>query len=530
MNKYLSLLFLLPIAVGCSVKQLPGQRNYAELITEESSRAHLTILAGPEFEGRGTGQRGGEKAAKYIANEFESYGLHAPVNGTYFQPVSLVKSSFSVESFSIGGVDYTYGKDFYVQGDNKIKDFSAEEIVFVGYGIQDEKYNDLAGLDIKDKVVLLINEGEPKDTQGNSLVTGTSAASDWSRSRAKRLQEIIKLQPKLIIATANQVDNMLSRNSSRLTGGRISLKRPDQDQNAEGSIPPVVNVPTRIADAILAASSTSLEQATATISSTQSPNPLTLQVAITARMGAKTEDLSDPNVVGLLEGTDLKEEIVVIGGHWDHDGILPDGTYFPGADDNGTGTVAVIELAKAFSTAKKDGNGPRRSILFISFAAEEKGLLGSNFYVENPIYPLENTVAKLNIDMIGRIDDKHLEGNHNYLHVIGTNKLSSDLNPIVEEANRLYTQMELDSTYNDPNDPQRLYYRSDHYNFAKKGIPALFFFSGLHPHYHTPEDTVDKIDFPMMVKREHLIFHVAWELANRDDRPVVDIPEDVGTR
>ncbi|HMR20125.1 MAG TPA: M28 family peptidase, partial [Sphingobacterium sp.] len=250
----------------------------------------------------------------------------------------------------------------------------------------------------------------------------------------------------------------------------------------------------------------------------------TVATNLSAKMGILSEKLDDPNVLGLVEGTDLKDEIVVICGHYDHDGILPDSTFFPGADDNGSGTVAVLELAQAFAQAKKDGYGPRRSILFIGLAAEEKGLLGSKYYAENPILPLANTVACINIDMIGRIDDMHLNGNHNYIHVIGVNKLSTELKPIVEKANK-DIGLELDYSYDRPNEPMRLYYRSDHYNFAKKGIPSLFFFSGLHPHYHTPEDTVDKIDFPMMVKREKLIFHTAWDIANRDTRLKVDLKE-----
>jgi len=158
----------------------------------------------------------------------------------------------------------------------------------------------------------------------------------------------------------------------------------------------------------------------------------------------------------------------------------------------------------------------------MAFAAEEKGLLGSNYYSQHPIFPLSNTVTCLNMDMIGRIDDKHLNGNHNYIHAIGSDMLSSELKAINEKANKDYTQMELDYMYDDPKDPMRIYYRSDQYNLAKHGIPVIFFFSGLHPDYHTPNDTVDKIDFPMMAKREKLVFHTAWEIANRDKKLVVD--------
>lgn len=519
MRKLFSLLFILPYAYSCSLAQAPSK--YANLITEESSKAHLTILASKEFEGRGTGQEGGKKTVKYITEQFQSYGLKPIVNGSYHQPLSLVRVAYNVESFRLGDQNFVYGQDFFVQGDNSAQSIQADEIIFVGYGIQDEKYNELKGVDVTGKVILLVNEGEPVDASGNSIITGTSTKSTWTSGRFKRIQELTKLNPKLILAASSQNDEMIKRIGGRSLMGRVQLDKGTAANNSTQAAP-VVLVNTAMANQLLAKIGTSLEQFKA--KTLTSPEPAkTIKVGINAEMGVKREKLDDPNVLGYLEGSDLKDEVIVVCGHWDHDGILPNGTIFPGADDNGSGTVAVVELAKAFAKAKKDGKGPRRSILFIALAAEEKGLLGSQFYVENPIIPLEKTVACINIDMLGRIDDKHLNGDHNYVHVIGTNKLSTDLKPIVEKANKDINLI-LDYDYDRPDEPMRLYYRSDHYNFAKNGIPSLFFFSGLHPHYHTPEDTVDKIDFPMMVKRERLIFNVAWDLANRDTKPVVDLP------
>jgi Zn-dependent M28 family amino/carboxypeptidase len=183
--------------------------------------------------------------------------------------------------------------------------------------------------------------------------------------------------------------------------------------------------------------------------------------------------------------------------------------------------VAVMELAQAFAQAKKDGFGPRRSILFMTVTAEEKGLLGSDYYTQNPVFPLQNTVANLNIDMIGRLDRKY-QDNPNYVYVIGSDKLSSTLHQISEEANQMHTNLTLDYTYNDPDDPNRFYYRSDHYNFAKNNIPVVFYFNGVHEDYHRPTDTVDKILFPKMETITRLVFHTAWELANREERIVVD--------
>jgi Zn-dependent M28 family amino/carboxypeptidase len=185
----------------------------------------------------------------------------------------------------------------------------------------------------------------------------------------------------------------------------------------------------------------------------------------------------------------------------------------------------VMELAQAFAEAKKAGAGPRRSVLFLLVSGEEKGLLGSEFYSEHPVFPLENTVADVNVDMIGRTDKKHRD-DPNYIYVIGADRLSTMLHKINEAANQQFVNLELDYTYNAEDDPNRFYYRSDHYNFAKHGIPSVFFFSGTHEDYHRPTDTVDKIMFDKMVKIGQLVFYTTWELANRDERIQVDVPQE----
>lgn len=522
MKKYLLVSLLIPTLFSCSVNQQTLQKKYADLLTEESARAHLTTLASKEFAGRGTGQEGGKKTVEYIAKVFKDLGLKPGFNGSYFQPVSLVRTSYVVDNFSINNRALVNGTDFFVQGSNTTKTFQASDIVFVGYGIQTDKYNDLAGLNLAGKVVLVLNEGEPMDKNGNSLITGNSKLSDWSTSRSKRLQEIMKQQPALILATSSQAADIIKRFGSRMSGGSFRLKSSDTGNNNNSTAAPVVNIPEATANEILAAKGSSLANYKAAVTSTLKPNSFVINSTVNGTMGVKKEDFFDPNVLGVIEGTDLKSEVLVITGHYDHDGVLPDGTFFPGADDNGSGTVGVMEVAKAFAAAKKAGKGPRRTILFMAYAAEEKGLLGSAFYAANPVYPLANTVASLNMDMIGRIDDKHLNGNHNYIHAIGSDMLSSELKVINEKANQQFTQMELDYMYDDPKDPMRIYYRSDQYNLAKHNIPVIFYFSGLHPDYHTPNDTVDKIDFGMMTKREKLVFHTAWEIANRDKKLVVD--------
>ena len=235
----------------------------------------------------------------------------------------------------------------------------------------------------------------------------------------------------------------------------------------------------------------------------------------------RNDNLSDSeNIWAFIEGSEKPDEIVVISAHYDHIGII-NGEVYNGADDDGSGTVALLEIAQAFETAKKEGNGPKRSILFLHVTGEEHGLLGSSYYSQNPLFPLANTVADINIDMIGRHDQFHNDSS-NYVYLIGSDYLSSDLHNICEAANTNYSKLFLDYKYNDRNDPNRFYYRSDHYNFAKNGIPSVFLFSGVHADYHKATDEVDKIEFDVLAKRTQLAFTIAWELANRENRPVVD--------
>ena len=226
------------------------------------------------------------------------------------------------------------------------------------------------------------------------------------------------------------------------------------------------------------------------------------------------------NIWAFIKGSEKPDEIIVISAHYDHVG-MKNGEIFNGADDDGSGTVALLEIAQAFKIAQQKGHGPKRSILFLHVTGEEHGLHGSRYYSDNPLYPLKNTVANINIDMIGRRDTLHPNTN-NYIYPIGADRLSSELHEINEAMNTKYTQMELDYKYNDRNDPERIYYRSDHYNFAKKGIPALFYFNGVHEDYHMPTDTPDKIEYDALAKRAQLAFAVAWELANREERIKVD--------
>lgn len=226
------------------------------------------------------------------------------------------------------------------------------------------------------------------------------------------------------------------------------------------------------------------------------------------------------NVLAYIEGEEKPEEVIIISAHLDHLGVQDDQIYY-GADDNGSGTAGLLQIAQAFKLAEYDGFRPKRSILFLHVTAEENGLYGSRYYIKNPVFELEKTVCDLNIDMIGRVDGLHKK-NKNYIYLIGSDRLSTELHYISEKVNKTYYNLEFDYTLNDENDRNRFYYRSDHYNFAKNNIPVIFYFNGAHEDYHLPTDTADKIDYELLALRTKLIFATAWQLANQDKRIVLD--------
>ena len=226
------------------------------------------------------------------------------------------------------------------------------------------------------------------------------------------------------------------------------------------------------------------------------------------------------NIVAFIKGNTYPNQYIIISAHFDHLGEK-NGLIYYGADDDASGTSAVLEIAEAFKLAVDAGKGPKRSIVFLNVTGEEEGLFGSKYYTSNPIFPLENTIANLNIDMVGRVDEAHKD-NENFIYLIGSDKLSLDLHNLSENINSTYTNLYLDYKYNDVNDPNRFYYRSDHYNFAKNNIPIIFYFNGVHDDYHQATDTPDKINYELLTKRTQLIFYTAWEIANRPTRLKVD--------
>ncbi|MBC7615382.1 MAG: M28 family peptidase, partial [Pedobacter sp.] len=317
-----------------------------------------------------------------------------------------------------------------------------------------------------------------------------------------------------------------------LENGNPYLKTDERMKNmADASVLPTIVIGTNVANQILAAANTNIDEVKKRITENMKPVTVSIAMPISFAAASKETDVRAENVLGFLEGSDpkLKNEVLVISSHYDHIGLVNSPNAIDkvnnGADDDGSGTTGVLLLAEAFMKAKKAGKGPKRSVLFITVVGEEKGLLGSEWYAEHPVFPMANTITDLNIDMIGRGDDDR-PGNNDFVYIIGSNMLSDDLDRIGKKANADYVNITLDEKYNNRTDPNRFYYRSDHYNFAKFGIPVIFYFNGVHKDYHQPGDEVSKIDFPMLAKRAQLVYFTAWELANGANRPIVNKNDD----
>jgi hypothetical protein len=495
------------------------QLKYAETITVKDLRARLEVIASDDFEGRETGQAGQKKAANYIKERFQEFG-YQPIEdlGGYFQPFKLQLTYPDTVKLIVGNESTEFLKDMYYFpgfGDMTIK---TENLLYLGYGIDSDKYSDYKDASVEGRVVM-ISGGEPTNKKDISWVSGVGEKSDWTVDWGKKVElaEAKGVEALLI------VDDNFSSSVSQF--GRY-IKRPnlelgDEPQEKDGI--PLIYISSKMANKILKGSGSKYnhQKLESKINKKGKPLSVSINVPIIIYVNKDREELTSENVLAYLEGTEKPEELVVITAHYDHLGKKGD-EIFNGADDDGSGTTSLIELAEAFALAKKEGHGPKRSMLFMTVSGEEKGLLGSEYYADNPVFPLENTVVDLNIDMIGRIDENHAPDS-NYVYIIGSDKLSTELHALSEETNKTYAGIEFDYTYNDENDPNRFYYRSDHYNFAKNNIPVIFYFTGVHEDYHQPTDTVDKIMFQKMEKIARLIFHTAWEIANRDERLKVDV-------
>ena len=507
---------LLPVV---TFAQSDDAEKYASGITAKDLKKHLSIIASAEMEGRETATAGQRKAAAYIEEQFKQIGLlHPSQLRGYQQSYPLFKDTLLSASLKIGKNKFILGKDFSLTAGNSLaQEIRSNQIVFVGYGIEDKTYNDYSGKNVKGKIVMFFT-GEPK-INGKSLSFGKGRSAQWRSDKKAVLAKQKGALAALIFNPMDTVERPVLEISRR-----TNLYFP-QPVTPETNKAPYASIVNHVAKNILGDVPFS-----ELIKKANDGEPLNTY-SITKNSKTKFEykkiqlPFSSTNVVGYLEGSDKKDEYVFLTGHYDHLG-KKDTVIFYGADDDGSGTVSVIEMAQSFAKAKAEGHGPRRTIVFMTVSGEEKGLWGSEYYTDHPLFPLEKTTVDLNTDMVGRIDpDRKTGDSNNYVYVVGDDKISSELKPISTGINKKYVNLELDYKYNDPNDKERIYYRSDHYNFARKGVPIIFYYDGmLRPDYHRPTDTIDKINFSLMEKRVKLIFLTAWDMANRENMLKRDIP------
>ncbi|NMM46904.1 M28 family peptidase [Marinigracilibium pacificum] len=500
MKKITLLAFSLAMAGFGADAQENLAEKYAETITQEDLKDNLTILASDALEGRETGSRGQKMAAAFISAHYESIGLQPGNNGKWQQPVILENVKQGDAFISNDDKKWNNYENVIIYSNANMSEPLNVKTEFVGNGGEEE----LKATDIQGKAVVVMN----KD----------------NRSAIPYARQIIEqgASTAIIVSSASDEDfnKYLNQFKYYMSNGRMQL--PSDKDTKDFTI---VFVSKTAAAELLGTKVEKMEKAAADAAEGKVSKLKSVKSKeVTFQNKMDIDEVKSSNVLAFIEGTDKKDELVIITSHYDHIGKASEGEgdlINNGADDDGSGTVSVMEIAEAFAMAQKDGNGPRRSILFMNVTGEEKGLLGSDYYTQHPVYPLESTVVNLNIDMVGRVDPEH-ESDKNYVYLVGSDKLSSELHEISEKTNEKYIGYKLDYTYNDPEHPDRIYYRSDHWNFAKNNIPVIFYFNGVHADYHKPSDEVDKIEWQQLQDRAKLVFYTAWELANKDSRIVVD--------
>jgi len=510
---------LIILVVFFNIYNLSAQdpKDYANSITIDELKDKLYTYSSDEFQGRETGKEGQKIAVEYLKNHYINNDIKSLISDTYFQNVPLKSIKDPLINISINNKNFTKYTDYVVNSaGSNIKEIKSRKIIFVQYGINDSTYNDYKGLNVRGKIVVAI-KGEPKDEQGNFIINKDNKESKWSKRRDFRLKKQEAINQGAVAFF------YIDKSNLKMYGDWYKRGK-EEDQRLELDVQsdkinkdiPALLIGDVIANEILIKNKGIIPTKSTTI-----------KANIKFEYTVKEELISSENVAAVIKGSEFPEEYIIITAHLDHVG-MSNGEVFNGADDDGSGTVAIMEIAEAFQQAVKDGHRPKRSVVFLHMTGEEKGLLGSEYYTNHdPLVSLENTVTNLNIDMIGRIDPNREEKNRNYIYLIGSDIISQDLHDVSEQTAKEYSNLVLDYRYNDPKRKvyesgryieNNYYYRSDHYNFAVNNIPIIFYFSGTHVDYHKPTDTADKIEYDLLQQRTKLIFHTAWELANRKER------------
>jgi len=503
-----------------------------DTIAAEQMRDYLTFIASDEMEGRDTPSRGLDTIAKFLAMNLTRWGFKpAGDNGTFLQRIDLRRDRIDATQtrVELNGRVLTAGRDYLPAGG--AGEIKSGQLVFAGNGwyLKSKDIDAYRGIDPTGKIAVIF--GTPNlsprgisradfGKQGDNYLN----ANDYARKRG--VVGIIYVPDFQYLAN-------WERNRQRIMERGSTVVAKFQTPNT-APLPGIVITP-EIANALFTGESQSASGIFNASYGTEMPAPFLLRSAKSVSMNilSSYETVPTQNVVAVWEGGDpvLKNEYVALGAHYDHVGICAPGTDDPicnGADDDGSGTTALLSMAEALAKAP---TRPKRSVLFVWHCGEEKGLWGSRYFTEYPTVPLDRVVTQINIDMIGRSKaaddtnerDKELTG-PNAIYLIGSTMMSTELGELVDTVNKSYLNISYDRRYDDPGDPNRFFYRSDHFNYARKGIPIIFFFDGVHQDYHRPGDSPDKIDYQKMEKVTRTVYMTLWEVANRPTRPKVDKP------
>lgn len=502
MNKILGLLLSL-FYLSISAQSNSVSLQYATLLDSSILKSNLQVLANDSLLGRETGMEGQKRAEKYIVSVLKEYAIQPAVDGEYTQLFNVVTNKLNSVSLSVD--DSLINNENAIFSTSFIQDttFLSKDIIFAGYGIASDSYNDYSGISVKGKLVFIL-EDLPLDKEGNSIFS-EEEEKIWKYNfilRSKVADDYGALG--LVVVS--------TKNTRRRTQFLRYYDYRDISLLADATVAPSFFMSEEVFHYIFYCDSKDVDDYL--LKKRMSKKKFDISKELKFSIKSNREIMESSNVIGKIESINTLAPWIVLTAHYDHVGFN-DSLVYNGADDNGSGTSAILNIAKVFSEAKEDGISFDKNILFMLVSGEEKGLLGSKYYVSNPIVDLNNTLCNLNIDMIGRVDKKHIE-NENYIYLIGSDRISKDLHDINENMNQLYTHLDLDYTYNALDDPQKYYERSDHYNFAKNGIPVIFYFNGSHADYHKASDTEEKITYSALLKRTQLVFHTAWYLATME--------------
>ena len=512
-----------------SIKITAGERRMAEGVTAAQLRDYLYFVASDAMEGRDTPSRGLDVTAEFLKMNLSRWGFKpAGDNGTFFQKIELRSESVdgAGNSLQVAGQTFAINEDLFRLGGNRT---ATGEVVFGldGWMIKSKNIDAFRGVDVKGKIVVLHSTGFPGQTSLTAMPAGTKQAdltgikgTDWADpvtyARQSGAAGVILIASPQMQGAWPRVRQFFSR------GTTFPVKLRDEPADPSARDFPVIIASEKAGSAIFAGEAGDKTSAA----------PFQLKKTVTLSTAGKSETKWTQNVVAIWEGSDpvLKNEMVAIGAHYDHVGVNenapgPD-KIWNGADDDGSGTVAVLAIAEALAKSKIR---PKRSVLFVWHAGEEKGLWGSEYFNKFPTVDIKQVIAHLNIDMIGRSKkagdvnpkNKDLSG-ENAIYVIGSEMMSSTLGAITKGTNSAYLNMTYDYRYDDPADKERFFFRSDHFNYAVNGIPIAFWFDGVHEDYHQPGDHADKIDYTKMEKVTRTIFMTLWELTDLRERPKVD--------